>query len=468
MNLLFRALCDTINSILIGRIIEMLKRKIYDQLLAWKQNSNGKTALLIDGARRVGKSYIADLFARQEYRSHIIIDFGNAPKDILDLFLNESSDLDLFFAKLSAYYSTTLYKRESLIVFDEVQQFPRARQLVKYLVADGRYDYLETGSLIRLKKNTENIIIPSEEEHMELFPLDFEEFLWAMGDEATVPLIQKCFETRKPLGQALHRKIMNDFRQYMLVGGMPQSVLAYVDGKNFAASDEAKRRILRLYRDDVSKFAPGYEEKVYAVFDGIPGQLSKKEKKYKLSSISKNARFRAYEDSFIWLNEAMVVNACFNATDPNVGLALSADNATQKCYMADTGLLVTQTFMDRSFTDNELYRAILFDKLDINEGMIMENIVAQMLRRNGHKLYFYSRSDNEHRENHMEIDFLITEGKKIAPIEVKSGNYRSHVSLDKFRKKYPRNIGTSYILYPKDVMEKDGIWHLPLYMTMFL
>lgn len=446
----------------------MLKRKIYNQLLAWKRNSNGKTALLIDGARRVGKSYIADLFARQEYKSHIIIDFGNAPKDILDLFLNESSDLDLFFAKLSAYYSTTLYKRESLIVFDEVQQFPRARQLVKYLVADGRYDYMETGSLIRLKKNTQNIIIPSEEEHMELFPLDFEEFLWAMGDEATVPLIRKCFEAKKPLGQALHRKIMNDFRQYMLVGGMPQSILAYIDGKNFAASDEAKRRILKLYRDDVSKFAPGYEEKVYAVFDGIPGQLSKKEKKYKLSSISKNARFRAYEDSFIWLNEAMVVNACFNATDPNVGLALSADNATQKCYMADTGLLVTQAFMDRSFTDNELYRAILFDKLDINEGMIMENIVAQMLRRNGHKLYFYSRSDSEHRENHMEIDFLITEGKKIAPIEVKSGNYRSHVSLDKFRKKYPRNIGTSYILYPKDVMEKDGIWHLPLYMTMFL
>ena len=446
----------------------MLKRKIYNQLLAWKQNSNGKTALLIDGARRVGKSYIADLFARQEYKSHIIIDFGNAPKDILDLFLNESSDLDLFFAKLGAYYSTTLYKRESLIIFDEVQQFPRARQLVKYLVADGRYDYMETGSLIRLKKNTQNIIIPSEEEHMELFPLDFEEFLWSMGDEATVPLIRKCFEAKKPLGQALHRKIMNDFRQYMLVGGMPQSVLAYIDGKNFAASDEAKRRILRLYRDDVSKFAPGYEEKVYAVFDGIPGQLSKKEKKYKLSSISKNARFRAYEDSFIWLNEAMVVNACFNATDPNVGLALSADNTTQKCYMADTGLLVTQTFMDRSFTDNELYRAILFDKLDINEGMIMENIIAQMLRRNGHKLYFYSRSDSEHRENHMEIDFLITEGKKIAPIEVKSGNYRSHVSLDKFRKKYPRNIGTSYILYPKDVMEKDGIWHLPLYMTMFL
>ncbi len=445
-----------------------MKRKIYDELLAWKQKNCGQTAMLIDGARRVGKSYIAETFARQEYKSHIIIDFGNAPQDILDLFTYESADLDLFFAKLGAFYSTVLYHRDSLIVFDEVQQFPRARQLVKYLVADGRYDYLETGSLIRLKKNTENILIPSEEEHIEMFPMDFEEFLWAMGDEATVPLIRKCFETRKPLGQALHRKIMNDFRQYMLVGGMPQSILAYLDGKNFEASDEAKRRILRLYRDDVSKFAAGYEEKVFAVFDGIPAQLSRKEKKYRLSSINKNARFRTYEDSFIWLNEAMVVNTCFNTTDPNVGLALSADNNTQKCYMADTGLLVTHTFMERAYTENEFYRAVLFDKLDINEGMLMENIVAQMLRRNGHRLYFYSRSDTQHRENHMEIDFLITEKKKLSPIEVKSGNYRSHSSLDKFRKKFAQRIGTSYILYPKDVMEKDGIWHLPLYMAMFL
>jgi predicted AAA+ superfamily ATPase len=446
----------------------MLKRKIYEELLSWKKKSCGQTALLIEGARRVGKSFIAELFAKQEYKSCIIIDFGNAPQGILDLFINESADLDLFFAKLSAFYSIVLYRRESLIVFDEVQQFPRARQLIKYLVEDGRYDYLETGSLIRLKKNTENIIIPSEEEHIELFPMDFEEFLWALGDEATVPLIRKCFETKKPLGQALHRKVMNDFRQYVLVGGMPQSVLAYIDGKNFAASDEVKRRILRLYRYDVSKFAAGYEEKVYAVLDGIPAQLSRKEKKYKLSSLNKNARFRSYEDSFIWLNEAMVVNACFNATDPNVGLALSADYTTQKCYMADTGLLVTHTFMDRSFTDNELYKAVLFDKLDVNEGMIMENIVAQMLRRNGHKLYFYSRSDNEKRENHMEIDFLIAENKKIAPIEVKSANYRSHSSLDKFRKRFSDKIGESYILYPKDVMQKDGIWHLPLYMTMFL
>ena len=446
----------------------MLKRKIYNTLLTWKNKSQGKTALLIDGARRVGKSFIAEEFAKNEYKSYILIDFGNAPQDILDTFLNDSTDLDLFFAKLAAFYSTVLYKRQSLLIFDEVQQFPRARQLIKYLVADGRYDFIETGSLIRLKKNVQDIIIPSEEEHIEMFPLDFEEFLWALGDNATVPLVRQCFDKRLPLGQAVHRKIMNEFRQYVLVGGMPQAVLSYLDGKNFEAADEAKRRILRLYRDDVSKFAAGYEDKVFAVFDGIPGQLSKKEKKYKLSSINKDARFRNYEDSFLWLNEAMIVNACFNATDPHIGLALSADHSTQKCYMADTGLLVTLTFMDKPFTENELYRAILFDKLNINEGMLMENIVAQMLRYNGHKLYFYSRNDNEHRENHMEVDFLISENKKIAPIEVKSANYRSHSSLDKFRRKFSNNIGNSYILYSKDVLQKDGIIYLPFYMAMFL
>lgn len=446
----------------------MLKRKIYDRLVEWKQKSQGQTALLIDGARRVGKSYIVSAFAKREYRSSIIIDFGNAPRDILHLFTDETYNLDLFFAKLAAFYSTVLYKRESLIVFDEVQQFPRARQLIKYLVADGRFDYLETGSLIRLKKNTEDIIIPSEEEHLEMFPLDFEEFLWAMGDEATAPLIRHCYETKTPLGQTLHRKIMNDFRQYVLVGGMPQAVLAYQDEKDFEAADKAKRRILQLYRDDVSKFAAGYEEKVYAVFDGIPGQLSKKEKRYTLSAINKNARFRTYEDSFIWLHEAMVVNTCLNATDPNVGLALSEDYTTQKCYMADTGLLVTHAFMDDAFTNNELYKAILFDRLDINEGMLMENVVAQMLRSNGHRLFFYSRSDRENRENHMEIDFLIAQQKKVCPVEVKSSNYSAHSSLDKFRKKFSAKVGTSYILYGKDMMEREGVWHLPLYMAICL
>ena len=446
----------------------MFKRKIYEELIKWKRISNGSTALLIDGARRVGKSYIAEEFAKNEYKSYILVDFGNVPNDVLHLFAQESSDLDLFFAKLSAFYGIKLFKRDSLIVFDEVQQFPRARQLIKYLVADGRYDYLETGSLIRLKKNVQGIIIPSEEEHIEMFPMDFEEFLWAMGDTVTVPLIKACFESKKPLGQALHRKIMNDFRQYVLVGGMPQSVAAYLNGKDFEATDMAKRRILKLYHDDVSKFAEGYEDKVFALFDGIPAQLSKKEKKYKLSSLGKKARFRSYEDSFVWLNESMIVNTCFNATDPNVGLALSADHSTQKCYMADTGLLVTQTFMDKAFTENGLYRAILFDKLSINEGMIMENVVAQMLRTNGHKLYFYSRTDATNRKNDMKIDFLITEGNKICPIEVKSNNYVSHSSLNKFRDKFSSKIGNSYILYSKDVIVKDGIIHLPIYMAMFL
>ena len=446
----------------------MFKRKIYEELIKWKRISNGSTALLIDGARRVGKSYIAEEFAKNEYKSYILVDFGNVPNDVLHLFAQESSDLDLFFAKLSAFYGIKLFKRDSLIVFDEVQQFPRARQLIKYLVADGRYDYLETGSLIRLKKNVQDIIIPSEEEHIEMFPMDFEEFLWAMGDTVTIPLIKACFESKKPLGQALHRKIMNDFRQYVLVGGMPQSVAAYLNGKDFEASDMAKRRILKLYHDDVSKFAEGYEDKVFALFDGIPAQLSKKKKKYKLSSLGKKARFRSYEDSFVWLNESMIVNTCFNATDPNVGLALSADHSTQKCYMADTGLLVTQTFMDKAFTENGLYRAILFDKLSINEGMIMENVVAQMLRTNGHKLYFYSRTDATNRKNDMKIDFLITEGNKICPIEVKSNNYVSHSSLDKFRDKFSSKIGNSYILYSKDVIVKDGIIHLPIYMAMFL
>jgi len=451
-----------------GEDVEILKRKIYSDLVAWKNRSSGTTALMIDGARRVGKSFLCRQFAENEYKSHIIIDFGNVPQDILDLFLNESSNLDLFFAKLSAFYSTTLHKRESAIIFDEVQQFPRARQLIKYLVADGRYDFIETGSLIRIKKNVQDIIIPSEEEHIEMFPLDFEEFLWALDDNATIPLISQCFRSKTPLGQALHRKIMNDFRQYILVGGMPQSVVEYSKTKNFEAVDIIKRQILRLYHDDVSKFAEGYGDKIFAIFDGIPAQLSKKEKKYQLSAISKQARFRSYEDSFMWLGEAMIVNNCFNTTDPSIGLALSADYATQKCYMADTGLLITHTFMDRSYIENEFYKAILFDKLSINEGMIIENVVAQMLRRTGHKLFFYSRNDRDNRENHMQIDFLISEKGKIAPIEVKSGSYKSHSSLDKFRNKFSSKLSNSYIIHTKDVLIKDNIIHLPIYMTMFL
>ena len=447
----------------------ILQRKIYSKLLEWKATSNGTSAILIDGARRVGKSFICKQFADNEYKSSIIIDFANAPKVILDAIENDSNNLDLFFSKLATFYSVTLYKRNSVIIFDEVQQFPRARQLIKYLVQDGRYDYIETGSLIRLKKNVQDIVIPSEEERIEMFPLDFEEFLWALNDTVTFPFIKQCYESLTPLGQAVHRKIMNDFRQYMLVGGMPQAVLEYVKEKDFGKVDAIKRKILQLYKEDITKFAEGYEEKVYSIFETIPNQLSKKEKRYKLTTnVNPTARFRNYKDSFIWLNEAMIINRCLNATDPTIGLAASADMATQKCYMADTGLLVTQTFADKAFTQNEIYKAILFDKLNINEGMILENIVAQMLRTNGHKLYFYSRNDPSHRENHMEIDFLIAKDKKITPLEVKSGNNTTHSSLDKFCKKFSAKIGTPTVLYTKDIKEKDGILFLPAYMASII
>lgn len=451
----------------------MLKRSAYYQLLEWKNQRKGTTALLVNGARRVGKTFLIKEFAKNEYRSHIFLDFGNIAKEIKELFENESSEFDIFFGKLSSFCKTPLYKRESLIVFDEVQLYPKARQLIKYLVADGRFDYIESGSLISLRQNVKDILIPSEEESIDLHPLTFEEFLWAEDDEVSYPFLKMCLEKRMPLGPALHRKMLNRFREYMLVGGMPQAVNEYMENHDFAKADRVKRDILKLYRNDVTKFAKGHEAKVLSLIDKIPAQLSRKEKRYKFSTIDKNARFRSYENSFTWLNEAMVINPCFNATDPNVGLALSADVATQKCYMADTGLLVTQTFMDKSFTSNELYRAILFDKLDINEGMIMENIVAQMLRASGHKLYFYSRSDSANKKNNIEIDFLLRAQvgikEKICPIEVKSGSYKQHVSLDKFWGKFHKNLTPPYILYTKDLEVRKTdyaeILHLPLYMA---
>ena len=446
----------------------ILKRKIYQKMLDWKKESNGASVLMLDGARRVGKSFICEQFGKKEYKSMMLIDFGNITRTITDIFDNDSADLDMFFAKLSAHYRIQLYRRESLIVFDEVQRFPRARQLLKYLVADGRYDYIETGSLLSLKQNVKDILIPSEEDHLEIFPLDFEEFLWAMGDEVTVPFLRQCFEQRSPLGQALHRRVMNDFRQYMLIGGMPQVITEYLKEKSFAAADRVKKRILTLYRNDIAKFAIGYEKKIISIFDTIPGQLSKKEKKYKLSAINKSARLRSYEDSFMWLDDAMIVNPCFNATDPTIGLSLSSDHSTQKIYMADTGLLVTHSFRDNEYVDNELYRAILLDKLSVNEGMLMENVVAQILRCNRHRLYFYSRVDTDNRKNTMEIDFLIAAKKKISPVEVKSSAYRAHSSLDKFRRKFSSKLGDAYILYTKDILVKEDIVHLPIYMAMFL
>lgn len=424
--------------------------------------------MFVDGARRVGKSHLCKLFAKQEYDSYMLVDFGKLPKQVRDIFENDSDDIDMLLLRLSAYYRVTLRERRSAIVFDEVQLYPRARQLIKYLVADGRYDYIETGSLITLRKNAEDILIPSEEEHVEMFPLDFEEFCWAREDEATTPMLRKFYEKRKPLGQAVHRRVMNDFRLYLLVGGMPQAVTKYLETKDLGQADRAKRLILDLYRADVTKFAKGYEARILSIFDNIPSQLSRKEKRYKLSSLNKQARFRNYEDAFVWLDESMVVNTCLNASDPSVMLAASASHTTQKLYLGDTGLLVTLAFRDRDYADNELYRAVLLDKLNVNEGMLAENAVAQMLRPHHSQLYFYSRTDPTNRKNTMEIDFLTASHGKPFAIEVKSGRYRPHASLDKFTAKFGKACGQPVILYTKDIMESEGILHLPIYMAQFL
>ena len=444
-----------------------LKRKMYDVLKTWKAESNGKTAVMIDGARRVGKSYIAEEFAKSEYRSYLMIDFNRPRPGTIETLIEEANDLDFMFAKLAAIYDVTLYKRESVIIFDEVQLCPKARALIKYLVADGRYDYIETGSLVSLKANIADIVIPSEEEHFEMFPLDFEEFLWAIGNDTAYGVMRTAYETLRPLGQALNRKFMNLFRQYLLVGGMPAAVLAYIGENSFAAADKVKRNILTLYRNDIAKYARGYEMRVRQIFDELPAQLSKKEKKYRLASISKSARTREYEDAFIWLNEAMITNPCFNSTDPNVGLGLNMDVTTHKLYMGDTGLLVTHAFWNESFTGNTLYKAILADKIDVNEGMLTENAVAQMFRANGKKLFFYSRYAEDSAER-IEIDFLIRKDKKISPVEVKSSAFKHHSSLDKFVAKFSSRLATPYLLYPGDVQNRSGVQHLPLYMASFL
>lgn len=451
-------------------MVTELRRKMYDSLLEWKLRDHGTSAAFVDGARRVGKSTICERFAQREYRSHLLVDFAHLPGGVRDIFEQDSGDLDVFFLKLSAVYGKTLYQRESVVIFDEVQLYEPARQLIKYLVADGRYDYIETGSLVTLKKHEgkRDTLIPSEEEHLKMHPLDFEEFLWAKGDEATVPALWTFFRRQMPLGQALHRRVMNDFRTYMLVGGMPQAVCEFVRSGDLEQVDRIKRRIVNLYREDVSKFAKGYEARVFAIFDQIPSQLSKREKKFKLADLGRSARFRSYEDAFVWLDEAMVVNTCLNAEDPGGALAMSADHSTLKCYMGDTGLLVTLAFWGQAYHDNDLYRAILLDRMNVDEGMLAENVVAQMLRAAGHQLFFYSRSDSRTRANTMEIDFLVPRGRKICPVEVKSGRYQRHASLDKFTVRFGKRLGQSYILYGKDVMEKDGIIHLPLYMAMFL
>ena len=450
-----------------------MKRKIYNKLLNWKKESNGEYALLIDGARRVGKSYIVRQFAEKEYSSYVILDFNLVSKSIKDLFENDLDNLDRFFMYLSNYTGKTLYTRDTLIVFDEVQQYPKARAAIKYLVKDGRYDYIETGSLISIKKNVEGIVIPSEEEHIKMFPMDFEEFLWAMGEEMLMPFIKDCFKSKKPMGQLMHRRAMDYFRLYMIVGGMPQAVEKYVETRDFSKVDKLKRRILDLYRSDISKFAKGYDTKVKSIFEEIPSQLQKHEKKFRLSALKEGARARDYETAFFWLDDAMIINSCYNTTEPNVGLNLNKDTNTMKCYMADTGLLISHAFDTNEIVSEDLYRKILFDKLEMNSGMIIENIVAQMLRTAGHKLFFYSNSSMTDRDSRMEIDFLIGKGKitarhNISPIEVKSSARYTLTSLKKCIAKYGSYLSTAYVIHPADLKEEDNIIYLPLYMCPLL
>lgn len=453
----------------------MLKRKAYDTLVDWKLTSQGKSALLIEGARRVGKSTLARAFGRNEYRSCIVIDFFEATDELKRDFRDLATDLDTLFLQIQARYGTALYKRESLIVFDEVQCFPFARGLIKYLVADGRYDYIETGSLLSIKQNVADIVIPSEEHAVSLEPFDFEEFLWAMGEKPLADLLRLHKERLKPLPDDLHRKATRLFREYVLVGGMPEVVARYAETRDFALVDATKRQILELYGNDVGKFAGTNRFRVQNIFQNIPGQLSKHEKKFSLASIGKDARMRTYEEAFFWLEDARIANIAYASTDPTVGLGLNADQTALKCYMADTGLLVSLCFPDTGLDAGSVYQQVLLGDLGLNEGMLIENAVAQQLRAAGHPLFFYSSYDRQDSSARMEIDFLIVGPypgaamkPRVCPIEVKSPKQYSTRSLDKFKEKFDKRVGTQYVVHPKPLKVDGDRVYLPLYMAHVL
>ena len=451
----------------------MFRRKIYDKLLDWKNNCKGTKALLIEGARRIGKSTVVEEFGKNEYKSYILIDFNKVSRVVIEAFETLAGKLDDFFMVLSSEYNTQLHKRESLIIFDEVQKYPHARELIKYFVADGRYDYIETGSLISIKENVKDITIPSEERKIRMYPMDFEEFCWALGNEQILEVIRSCFDKKEGLPNGLHNSAMLLFRQYLLVGGMPKSIDVFVSrSKDFGASDVEKRDILYLYREDIRKIDKKYQAKVQTTFDQIPAFLSKHEKRIILSRLDPNAKADNYEESFFWLADSMICNECFNCSDPNVGLAMNEDRTFIKCYMGDTGLLVSHAFSENDITETNLYRNILFDKLSINEGMLYENAIMQMLTANGHRPYFYTHYNEDKHRNDIEIDFLITEGgkvrEKIIPIEVKSSSKYSTVSLERFLSKFRNRISSAYVIHPKNLVLKNGIVCIPPYMTFCL
>lgn len=450
-----------------------MKRKIYSQLLDWKNNRKGEVALLIEGARRIGKSYIVEEFAKNEYSSYILIDFNKASTKVKRWFVDYMEDLDTFFELLEQHYHVKLVPRQSVIIFDEVQLYPRARAAIKYLVADGRYDYLETGSLISIKNNVRNIVIPSEERAIEMHPMDFEEFLWAMDNETLMPFLEKQFAAGKPMKE-LHREAMDLFRRYLIVGGMPQAVEKYVQTRDLEQVDAIKRDILAIYRNDIRKYAGRQAMKVESIFDEIPAQLQRNERKFRLADLKKDARMRDYETAFMWLSDAKIVNCCYNTTAPNIGLKLNMERTTLKCYMADTGLLISHAFDEKQIVNEELYRKLLTDKLEVNAGMLIENIVAQMLAAAGHKLYFYSNPDKEDAESRMEIDFLIrkepvTSRHNIIPIEAKSSTGYTISSLQKCVRKFGEFVTMPTVIHSSDSrMDENQIRYIPVYFTPFL
>ena len=451
----------------------LFKRKIYDKFLAWKDETKGKKALLVEGARRIGKSTIVEEFAKNEYKSYIIIDFAKASQDIKSYFQQHLNNLDTFYMLLSVQYGVKLYPRESIIIFDEVQMFPKAREAIKYLVADGRYDFIETGSLISIKENVKDIVLPSEERHIKMYPLDFEEFCWALGEEALVSYIRRCFEEKTSLERYIHDKAMLIFKEYMLIGGMPQSIVAYIENqKDFEKADLEKRDILELYRSDIMKIDARYRSKVLAIFDQIPGLLSRHEKRVVFNRIVENSTAEQYEETFFWLSDSMIVNECRRANDPAVGLSLSESDTYLKCYMGDTGLLLSHAFDENELLEEEVYKQILNDKLGLNEGMLYENVIAQMLAANNHRLFFYTHYNEEKKRNDIEIDFIISNNSKtkykMYPIEVKSGVRYSIKSLQKFNEKYKDRIGGAYIIHPRNLTIKEDIICIPPYMTICL
>ena len=441
----------------------IFKRKIYDEMLVWKSESAGESALLIEGPRRVGKSTIVRSFAQKEYRSHIIIDFAKASREEKRLF-NDISDLDYFFTRLKLLKGVSLYERESVIIFDEVQQYPIARQAIKYLVEDGRYDYIETGSLISIHKNVENIVIPSEEEAISMYPMDYEEFRWALGDTETIPLLKEMLGKKKALGDDVNRKLLRDYRLYMLVGGMPQAVSKYIETLDLMKVDKVKRSILRIYKQDFHKLDK--TDKAKAIFKAIPSELNKNSTRYQMTTVLGKVSGDSVRGIVEMIEDSKTVNIAYHSNDPNVGMELTSDKSSYKMYICDTGLFVTLAFWDKKFTDNVIYQKLLNDKLDANLGYVYENAVAQALVSSGNKLFYYTWLDEN--KHIFEVDFLLSRGTKLWPLEVKSAGYNTHKSLDLFCKKYSSRINNRYLVYTKDLRKDGEVTMIPVYMVGLL